>query len=482
MIDLSPVAYVLGILLAVFGCAMLVPAALDILVVEAEWQPFALSFGITFAFGMLFVLAFQARRPERLTMPQAVLLLLSTWIVAPVFGCLPFLFASDPLSITDAYFEAMSGFTTTGSTVITGLDTLDPGLLLWRGLLQWTGGIAIVVIAIAFLPRLAIGGMQLFRGALSHGPGGTLFRLRSIFITTCAIYFALTLVCGAVYALFGMDPFDAAVHAMTTIATGGFSTRDSSFSEYPATITYSAAVFMILASFPFLRYIQLAAGRILPLLRDSQIHAFLGIAAAACFAAGVWHLFVEVTGSQNEIHHIVFNVISLLTGTGYANASYETWGGFAMAVFFLLGLVGGCAGSTTCSVKVFRYQILAATLLWQIRRIGSPHRVAPPRYQGEPVSEDIISSVMGFLFLFAASLVVLTILLSMTGLDLTTASSGAATALANVGPGLGETIGPGGNFSSLPVVAKWLLIAGMLLGRLEILAVLVVFRLSFWKA
>lgn len=482
MINLSPVAYVLGILLTVFGCAMLIPAAMDVIVDQAEWQPFVLSSGITISLGMLCVLAFQSRRAKRLSLPQAVLLLLSTWTVAPAFGSLPFLFASDPLTITDAYFEAMSGLTTTGSTVMTSLETRDPGLLLWRGLLQWTGGIVIVVIAIAFLPRLAIGGMQLFRGAMSHGPGGTLFRLRSLFITTCAIYFGLTVLCGVIYALFGMDPFDAIVHAMTTIATGGFSTRDSSFSEYPAAVIYSAAVFMILASFPFLRYIQLVAGKILPLLRDSQIHAFLGIAAAASFGAGLWHLFIDVTGTANEIHHVVFNVISLLTGTGYANASYETWGGFAMAVFFLLGLVGGCAGSTTCSVKVFRYQILAATLLWQIRQIGSPHRVAPPRYQGEPVSEEIISSVMGFLFLFAVSLVVLTILLSMTGLDLTTASSGAATALANVGPGLGEIIGPGGNFASLPVVSKWLLIAGMLIGRLEILAVFVVFRASFWRA
>lgn len=459
---------------------MMLPAALEF-AVGGEWHPYVLSGVTTASFGMLFVLAFQTRRAERLTMAQAVLLLLLTWTVVPVFGCLPFLVMEHPLAVTDAYFEAMSGLTTTGATVLTGLEERGLGLLLWRGLLQWIGGIVIVVIAIAFLPRLAIGGMQLFRGAMSHGPGGDLLRLRTVFITTCAIYISLTLACGAVYALFGMTTFDALVHAMTTVATGGFSTRDSSFGGYPPAIIYSGAIFMILASFPFLRYIQVASGRLMPLLRDSQIHTFLGIAATGIIAIGVWRTTTASAGSSIDPHHVFFNVISILTGTGYASADYSSWGGFAMALFFLLGLVGGCAGSTTCSVKVFRYQILVSSLLWQIRRIDSPNRIAPPRYQGEPVSEEIVASVMGFLFLFAASLVVLTILLAMTGLDLTTAASGAASALANIGPGLGEIIGPNGNYGDLPNSSKWLLTVGMLLGRLEILVVLAVFQHSFWK-
>lgn len=482
MRDLSPIGYVLGLLIVALGVMMLIPAGFQFLFAPGGWQPFLLATGMTIALGLFLVIACLHRKPEHFTVRQSVLLVVLVWLVIPGLGSLPLVFSAQPLSVTDAVFESMSGFTTTGSTVLSGLEEMDRGILLWRGLLQWIGGIAVVVLAVAFLPRFGVGGMQLFRTTMSQQSGDRLIQLRSIFVGTCSIYIVLTASCALTYVQFGMSPFEAAVHAMTTIATGGFATRDDSFAGYSAAIEYSAVLFMLLASFPFLCYMQLMNRRIRPLLTDSQIRGFLAVAFTIVVALVLWRTATaEVTSIETVIRKALFNGVSILTGTGYVSADYDQWGGFALAVFFLIGLIGGCAGSTTCSVKIFRYQVLASALFSQFRRIEGPHRVSVPLYQGRPIDPEIIASVIGFLFLFVTALVVFTILLSLTGLNLETAASGAATALANVGPGLGEVIGPTKNFASLNDPAKWLLTAAMLFGRLELLTVLVLFQLSFWR-
>ncbi len=481
MHDLSPIGYVLGLLIVAFGAAMLGPTLFELIEGHDDWPALALASAVTVAIGLLLILAFQHRKTQRFTTQQAVLLTVLLWVVIPFFGTLPFIFSSEPLSLTDAFFESMSGFTTTGSTVLSGLEDRGKGILLWRGLLQWMGGIVVVVVAVGFLPQLGIGGMQLFRSGITQSSGEVFFRVRSVLSSTCIIYVALTALCVFSYASLGMDVFEATVHSMTTIATGGFGTRDTSFAEFGPEIEYSASIFMILASFPFIRYMQLMNGRLRPFAEDSQIRAFLGLIVIIVVSLAVWRVLQTDSGIEESIRHSLFNSVSILTGTGYVSRDYGSWGGFAVTLFFLLGLIGGCAGSTTCSVKIFRYQVLAAAFLSEIRKIESPRRISRPTYQGEVISNEVISSVMGFLFLFAASLAVLTILLSMTGLDFITSASGAATALSNVGPGLGNIIGPTGHFGPLPDSAKWLLIAGMLLGRLEILTVLVLFQLSFWR-
>ncbi|NNL73819.1 MAG: TrkH family potassium uptake protein, partial [Silicimonas sp.] len=403
------------------------------------------------------------------------------WAVLPIFGAIPLVQGATAASLTDAYFEAMSGLTTTGSTVFSGLDDLPAGLLLWRSMLQWFGGIGIIVVAMAFLPELRVGGMQIFRSEAFDTDGKVLPRAAEIASRISIVYLALTVVCILAYVLSGLTLFNAINHAMTTIATGGFSTHDASFGTYRGAPEVIATVFMVLASLPFVRYVQFLAGSAQPLYRDSQIRAFLATVGLLIVTVTLFRLVVSGDEPLPALREASFNITSIITGTGYASTDYQLWGAFPIAIFFFVGLIGGCAGSTSCSVKVFRYQIVFIAISNQIRRIHSPHGVFKPKYEGRSLTEDVISSVTAFMTLFFVTLGVLSVLLSATGLDFVTSVSGAATAIANVGPGLGHIIGPAGNFGPLNDAAKWILIAGMLLGRLELMVVFVLFTSRFWR-
>lgn len=481
MIDLRPVGYVIGLLVAALGLTMLVPMAVDYWAGNDHAGVFLESAILTTMTGGLIALACANAVTRRLRIQQIFLIASGVWAVLPVFGAIPFVEGATAASVTDAYFEAMSGLTTTGSTVFTGLDDLPAGLLLWRSMLQWFGGIGIIVVAMAFLPELRIGGMQIFRSEAFETDGKVLPRAAEIASRISIVYLGLTLVCAGTYLAVGLDVFDAVNHAMTTIATGGFSTYDASFGAFKGPAEYVAAVFMLLASLPFVRYVQLLAGSSAPLFRDSQITAFVALVLIVVITITFYRLVGGGGPIEPLLRESMFNVASIVTGTGYASADYQLWGAFAVALFFFLGLVGGCAGSTTCSVKVFRYQIVVIAIATQIRRIHSPHGVFQPKYNGQTLTEDVVSSVTAFMTMFFVSLGILSVLLSATGLDFVTAVSGAATAIANVGPGLGDIIGPAGNFSTLNDPAKWLLTFGMLLGRLELLVVFVLFTSRFWR-
>lgn len=482
MIDLRPVGYVIGLLVATLGVAMLVPLAIDLAAGNGHAGAFFESALLTVLTGSLLALACANGAGGRLTIQHTFLLTTTVWLILPVFGAVPFFLGATEATVTDAFFEAMSGLTTTGSTVFSGLETLPAGLLLWRSMLQWFGGIGIIVVAMAFLPELRVGGMQIFRSEAFDTAGKVLPRAAEIALRISIVYVALTLFCMAAYVAVGMGVFDAANHAMTTISTGGFSTYDASFGTFQGPAEYVAAVFMVLASLPFVRYVQLLAGSHQPLFRDSQVRGFLKVIAVLVVVIACYRILVNDDHFEHSLREGLFNVTSIITGTGYASVDYQLWGPLPVAIFFFIGLVGGCAGSTCCSVKIFRYQLLMAAISTQIRRIHSPHGIFQLKYQGRTVTDDVISSVMAFFTVFVTSLGVLSVLLGATGLDLMTALSGAATALANVGPGLGSEIGPSGNFAGLNDTAKWLLSAGMLLGRLEILAVLVIFTVRFWRA
>jgi trk system potassium uptake protein TrkH len=295
------------------------------------------------------------------------------------------------------------------------------------------------------------------------------------------IYLGLTFLCFFGYLFAGMSSFNAINHALTTIATGGFSTTDASFAAFRGAPEYVASVFMILASLPFVRYVQFAAGTARPLFRDPQIRAFVAIVIGVALLLDLVESEALSLQGGNVFRETLFNVTSIMSGTGYASVDYQLWGTFPIVAFFFLGLIGGCAGSTACSVKIFRYQLLIAAIRARIQQIFAPHGVFTPRYDGRPISEAILSSVMAFFVMFVVSLGILAVLLSMTGLDMVTSLSGAATAIANIGPGLGDTIGPSGNFGSLNDTAKWLLTFAMLVGRLELLSVYVLFTLRFWR-
>ena len=482
MPDLRPVLHINGMFLIMLGASMQLPVLIDLYFHNPDWQVFlAASLVCVFTGGAL-VLSAKGYGP-RLEMRQAFLLTVSTWLVLPAFGALPFAFSEFRLSYTDAFFEAMSGLTTTGATVIVGLDTAPPGILIWRSLLQWLGGIGIIVMAVAVMPMLQVGGMQLFRLESSDNSEKIVPRVAEFIGTLGVLYVGLTVVCAFALALAGMTAFEALAHAMTTIATGGFSTSDESVGHFrSAAVDVIITLFMIVGSLPFVLYIQVLRGRPLLLWRDSQVRLFFMIAAGLVSLVSLWLWVSHGMELSMALRLTAFNVVSVMTGTGYATTDYNAWGSFAVGVFFVIMFIGGCAGSTSCGIKIFRFHVLLAMASTQIRRLFQPHGVFVPRYNGRPIPETVGASVMSFLFLFVVIFTVLTLALAATGLDFVTAASGAGSALANVGPGLGDTIGPAGNYQPLPASAKWILSAGMLFGRLELFTVLVLLTPGFWRA
>ena len=481
MFDVRPVFNVIGMLVSFLGLTMLFPLLLDFSRGNGHSGAFFESFLITVLMGGMVYLATRRQKASGLSLQQTFLLTTGVWVALPIFGALPFVLGATDATYTDAFFEAMSGLTTTGATVFTGLDYLPDGLLLWRSILQWIGGIGIIVVAMVFLPELRVGGMQIFRSEGFDTSGKILPRATEIAAQIAWLYIALTGACAFVYLASGMRTFDAVLHSMTTIATGGFSSYDASFVRFGSTTEYAGTVFMCLAALPFVRYVQLINGQPLSVFKDTQVRMFFII---LIFLVGFLTLFLwqnsSLTGEAG-FRKALFNVVSIITGTGYVSADYGTWGSAAIVVFFYAGLVGGCAGSTSCSVKVFRYQLLFSAIRMQLRKINSPNGVFNLRYQGRLVGADIVNSVISFFVIFFVTLGVSAMALVFTGLDTLTALSGAAAALGNIGPGLGEIIGPTGNYSSIGGAAKWILAITMLLGRLELLAVYALFTIRFWR-
>lgn len=482
MLDFRPILFILGVLLSTLAGAMCLPAIADLVISNNDWQVFAVSAGFTGFVGGLFIFSSARRGKRGINVRQAFLLTSLAWIIIPAFGALPMIFADLNLTYTDAFFEAMSGITTTGSTVIVGLDNVQPGILLWRALLQWLGGIGIIGMAIAIMPLLQVGGMQLFRMESSDKSEKIMPRAAQLIAYIGFIYLFLTVLCALLYWVAGMSGFDAIAHAMTTIATGGFSTHDLSIGYFENKgLELIAIVFMLLGSLPFVLYLKTLRGNVNALWKDSQVQWFFVIVITAI---GVMAIYLWQTKGKDPLYALFnsgFNVVSIITGTGYSTSDFSEWGSFALALLLFLMFIGGCAGSTTCGIKVFRFQVLYATALTQIRKLHEPHGVFLSYYNKKPIDEAVSSSVMGFFFLYALSFAVLATGLGLTGLDFLTAISGAATAISNVGPGLGATIGPAGTFLTLPDSAKWLLSFGMLVGRLELFTIFVLLAPSFWR-
>lgn len=480
--DMRPIVLINGLLLAVLAVAMLVPALVDAVVGNPDWQVFLLSAGVTAFTGVAMALTTYSGGFS-ISVRQGFVMTTSTWLVVTAFGSLPFMLSEMRLDFTDAFFETMSGITTTGATVIVGLDHLPPGILLWRALLQWLGGIGIIVMAIAVMPMLRVGGMQLFRMESSERSEKALPRAAQIASAIALIYLILTVVWTGAYAFAGMSFFDAVAHAMTTIATGGFSTKDQSMALFEsALIEAIATAGMFMGGLPFLLYLKTLRGDYRALPRDSQVRWFTGLVAMLVAMVTAWLWLYGGIELPKALRWAAFNVVSVITGTGYATTDYSLWGSFAVPLFFIIMFIGGCAGSTTCGIKIFRFQVLYAAARTQLHHLFQPHRVFIPFFNQRPVPDEVILSVLSFFFVFGMSFGLLALGLGALGLDYLTAMSSAATVISNVGPGLGPVVGPASTFQSLPDAAKWLLSAGMLLGRLEIFTVLVLFTRSFWRA
>lgn len=478
--DFRPILYINGILLSVLSLSMILPMMADLYFGYDDWKVFFTCIIITAFFGGALILS-NTGHNFNITTRQAFLLTNTTWLILPTFGALPFWFSSLNMSITDSFFEAMSGITTTGSTVITGLDYAPAGILLWRAILQWLGGIGIIIMAMSILPFLKVGGMQIFKTELSESEKA-LPRTAQLASSIAVIYVGLTIICALCYMFTGLEIFDAVAHAMTTISTGGFSTFDASFTHFETISTSIVCIiFMILGGIPFVLYLKAVRGNLRPLFKDSQVRWFLSIIAIATIVTISYLTIQQDIPLPKALLLSLFNVVSLMTGTGFSNGDFNSWGGFAVSMFFFLMVVGGCAGSTSCGIKIFRFQVLHAVTKIQISKLLYPNGVFIPHYNGKPMPKDVPSSVMGFFFVYALGFSFLAIALSYTGLDFITSMSGAVTSISNVGPGLGPIIGPAGNFQTLPDSAKWILSLGMFLGRLELFAVLVMFSPHFWK-
>lgn len=482
MIDFRPVLWVNGMLLAPFGAAMAMPMAIDLVNSNQDWQVFALSGVTTLFFAITLIFAYRSEA-EKLNLQQAFLMTATAWVIIPGFAALPFIFSDLNLSITDAYFEAMSGLSTTGATVISGLDNAPPGLLMWRALLQWLGGIGIVVMAVAVLPMLQIGGMQVFQMESSDTSDKILPRAGQIIGALSLLYLSLTLACVLCLSLTGLSPFDAVAHAMTTVATGGYSTKDASIGHFRSWQTEAViTIFMLSSALPFVAYLKMAQGKSRAVIDDAQVRFFLSLVLFLVVAITAWLVFEKNYDPFEGFRYASFNIVSVITGTGYASVDYGAWGAFSANFFFVIMFIGGCAGSTSCGIKVFRFQVLIASFGRVMRQAFTPHRVHLPRFNGNLITQDVFSSVLSYFVLFLICFATLAAALAATGLDPVTALSGAGSALANVGPGVGDTIGPAGNYQSLNDTAKWLLSLGMLLGRLELFTVLVLLHPAFWRA
>ena len=478
MSNYKTVFFTLGILQIILGASMFVPIIVQFIYSEIDSSFFGASI-VTIVFGALFFLA-NIDHDRKVNLQQAFLLTALSWLSVAVFGSLPFIFSSMEMSITDAFFESMSGITTTGSTIISNLENAPKGILLWRAILQWLGGIGIIVMAITLMPIMNVGGMQLFKISSNDSSEKILPKSKEIALRLIYIYSALTAVCAISYWIFGMGKFDSLTHSMTTIATGGFSNYNQSIGYFNSIyIEIASMIFIILGSIPFIAYIKFLNGNKKIFTNDTQIKSFLKIIILSIV---ILSFYLVLTNNENySFRSIFFNIISILTGTGYVNAEFDSWGSFPITIFLALMFIGGCAGSTTCGVKIFRIQILYLFILNQLKKIIYPKGVFLIKYDQNSVDEKFVASIISFIFFYFVIFFILAALLSLTGLDFITALSGAATSISNVGPGLGPIIGPNGDFSSLPDISKWVLSVGMILGRLELFAILVLFLPSFWK-
>ncbi len=480
MTNYKTVFFTLGILQIILGLSMIVPILAQFFYNQID-SGFISSAVVTIIFGVLFFLS-NLDHDKKLTLPQAFLLTALSWLSIAIFGSIPFIFSEMELSITDAFFESMSGITTTGSTIITNLNETPKAILLWRAMLQWLGGIGIIVMAITLMPIMNIGGMQLFVISTSNTPEKILPKSKEISFRLILVYMALTFLCAVFYKIFGMGFFDSIVHSMTTIATGGFSNYNESIGYFDsALIEFTSIVFIILGSIPFIAYIKYLNGDKKIFIDDAQIKTFFKIIIFSIILMFIYLSIKNQSIVQVNLRQISFNVISILTGTGYVTQNFSEWGAFPLMYFLILMFIGGCAGSTACGIKIFRVQILYQFISNQLKKIIYPRGIFNIRYEKNNIDEKFMSSIISFIFLYIFIFFIIAALLSINGLNFITAISAAATSISNVGPGLGEIIGPNGNFSQLSDFSKWILSIAMILGRLELFAVLVLFIPSFWR-
>lgn len=480
MVNIRPILFILGLALSKLALFMWLPTLLALFEKGKGFQEFLLATLLTHGTALA-LLAYGRLVEIRLRVREMFLITTLVWVSVCIFGALPFIFITH-ISFTDAYFETMSGVTTTGSTVLTGLDEMAPAILLWRSILQWLGGIGFIVAAVAVLPYLNVGGMKLFQTESSDWSDKSAPRAATMAKHIVLLYLALSILCMAgYYLLTDMNLFESVNHAMTTLSTGGYSTSDSSMGHFSPAAHWVAIIFMFIGGLPFLLMVHSLQHKNFNLLKDAQVRGFFLLVLSTALSLSLYLWWRDGFSLGEAIRISLFNIVSVITTTGYGLGDFGTWGSFSLVLFAGMMISGACSGSTAGGFKIFRVQIATALFNKQLHQLIHPRAIFPQKYNGRTVNDDIIRSLIAFMLGYFATMALLAMLLALMGLEPIIAVTGAITAVANVGPGIGETIGPSGNFASLPDAAKWLLALGMLMGRLEILTVAVLFFPSFWR-
>ena len=482
MVDLRPVAYVIGRILIVLAILMLAPAIIDWRAGLENGYDFLACASLTGVVGAALTLSTGNALGKPLDTRQAYLLTAGIWLLVPFFGCLPFWIGAPGLSLNNAYFEAVSGITTTGATVIYGLEELPAGMNLWRGMLNWLGGLGIAFIAMIFLPLMRIGGMQFFRTEGFDTFGKALPRATDIARQLLFVYSLLTVACIVTYRSIGMETLDAVVGGFATIATGGFFPTDLSFNKYAGAGEYFGALFMFLGSLPYIRYVQLVNGSARPLWHDSQIRAYLRWLGLAVIAVTLWRVWSAGTAIEPTFRETLFNLTSIMSSTGFFSGTFATWGGFMLVVAFVVGVIGACSGSSAAGLSVFRVQLLVSVLKREVRRIGNPSTVDPVRYDGRAVGDDVLNALIMFVSSYILILGTMSVAMTLLGVDSVSALFGIWTSLGNIGYGFGPLVERTGTFVDFPPGAIAIMTLCMLLGRLGLLAILVLVLPSFWRS
>jgi trk system potassium uptake protein TrkH len=481
--NLYPVIFIVSVMFVLLSVFMTLPVILLLGSEAPNAMAFVESSAIVCSLGFLGILS-TYRQPRDLKPRFMFVLTVSSWFIIALLSSLPFYLSDNNISAADAFFEGTSGITTTGATVFHGLDNMDADLLLWRSVLQWIGGIGIIGMFVAVLPFLRVGGMRLFATESSEWTDKALPRMKTLSRGLLVVYLFFSIVAVLTYWLSGMTLFDAFNHGLTSIATGGFATSDLSMGRFDDLILLEATLFMTIGSIPFFLFVREMHGQRGALFKDQQVRLFLTILLLVPVFLTLYRWLVSPV-PFDPLHNYtatLFNVTSVVTTTGYASEDYSAWGPLAFVLFFFLMFIGGCSGSTSGGMKIFRFQLSLIILKEQLMRLLHPRAVLTRNYNGRAVSDEIISSMIAYTFIFLLCLLVITVALAAMELDFVTSISGALAALTNVGPGLGDIIGPAGNFGALPDGAKWILAVGMLMGRLEILSVVIVLSPAFWRA
>lgn len=475
----QPVLMISGYFISVLGMAMLFPAALDIIYTNAKWSNFITSSIIAFFIGLSLFLSNRGKIRD-ISLRQAYLLTAISWFSVTVLAAIPF--ALYGTSFAGAVFEAASGISTTGATIYADVEALPRSVLLWRSLLNGMGGIGIVIFAIAMLPFLGIGGMQIFQRENSDINEKFMPKISYIAKRIIIVYVTLVIACLLSLKLAGMNWFDALCHAMSSIATGGFSTKNASVGGFHSpSIEWIITLFMFLGALPLTFYHSLLATRNIHSIRSTQVSTFAKVLIIYILFMSIWLSYNGVYDFWTAVRQSSFNIVSIVTTTGFVSTDYLNWGMFATTAFVVFSLTGGCTGSTSGSIKIFRWQVIWAQLKRAMVTTLEPNRISPLKVGIVPISAEVTGSVYILFIAFGLSLISLTLLVSLFGYDFATSFSAVVACMTNAGPGVVASIGPAGNYAFFPDAVKYILAFSMLLGRLEVMTILVIFTKNFWK-